>query len=102
MNAAPTITHSTALAQHAFARALRDPGVLGAAAAMNVDLSDRRTLLRLAARARAVLALDTDEAEAAGTATQAVSEADLARLSAISNHHARAAIRAYLEVSRMA
>lgn len=102
MNVAPTIPHSTALARQAFARALRDPGVVGAAAAMNVDLSDRRTLLRLAARARAVLALDAGEAEATGTATHAVSEADLARLSAISNHHARAAIRTYLEISRMA
>jgi hypothetical protein len=53
VNVASAAVRLDAVAEDAFARALRDPAVVGAATAMNVDLSDRRTVLRLAARHRA-------------------------------------------------
>ncbi len=82
----------------AFTRALRDPRVLRAAASADVDLSDRRALATLLARARQALLTLPAPALAAAIAVSP-SEDELA---GVENHHARHAVRAYLAVSRAA
>jgi len=86
-------------AELAFARALRDPRVRRAATAADVDLSDRRALAALLARAKHALDRSPEPAFADRATPLLPRDEELA---AVENHHARHAIRTYLAVSRLA
>lgn len=84
----------------AFARALRDPRVLGVARSLNVDLGDPGTLRALFARARRAID-DSVQVTLGGTEPDAAAAGGVDP-DTIQNHYVRHAIRTYQEVSRLA